>query len=213
MADCGNIEASNTLNGPDKEKIIRNVIKELIRTPIDKNELFSEQIQVLKDIDRELAVKELIKDFFDTWLGSRAQSSERCSIETALKKMDINQSSVDCILQFLKTEQGMHYPVSKEKLIDLLEKCKKLNIEFIGRFPYDTLKGFVENRLTSQKDNRPLVVVIYPKKDWNGAFYGQSIVDFVNHGYRVMYYEVNTDKEMIQSLKDVTQDQQAALLI
>ena len=72
----------------------------------------------------------------------------------------------------------------------------------------------VHNRANPQEvDARPRAVVIYPKDDWNGQFSGSgSYVEDLTRGYRVMYYQVESDAAFAKAVQDGTNAQKAQLL-
>ena len=79
---------------------------------------------------------------------------------------------------------------------------------------FSTLQELVRNRSANKPDGRPLAVILYPKSDWNGSFAYNDYVDaLIEQGYRVMYYEAESDEQVIQFLKGATQEQQADLIV
>lgn len=85
----------------------------------------------------------------------------------------------------------------------------------INRFHIDDLREIVRNRINDSPDTRPLAVVIYAVSDWNGAFtcHKDALHSLVAAGYRLMYYEVSSEEEMVAALNSATQGQDAAVLV
>ena len=82
----------------------------------------------------------------------------------------------------------------------------RLGIIYPDRFFSDSLGEIVKNRLENRPDGRPLAVVFGPRGDRNGAFSDTSGIDqLIKKGYRVMYYEVAKDKDMIAALSQFAQ--------
>ena len=65
-----------------------------------------------------------------------------------------------------------------------------------------------------ENDTRPLCVIIYPDDDWNGVM-SVTQTDMLSEAYRVIYYDVSTDEELVNDIRQATIDsgQQASLLI
>jgi len=66
----------------------------------------------------------------------------------------------------------------------------------------------------ADNDDRPLCVIIYPDEDGNGAM-TVTQTDMLSEAYRVVYYDVSTDEELVNSIRQATVDagQQADLLL
>ncbi len=68
----------------------------------------------------------------------------------------------------------------------------------------------------TESDERPVCVIIFPESDPNGAFLQDApTISALTTGYRVIYYDIKTDYEFAQSLREATLDngQQAELCI
>jgi|GEM_PF-5299148 HEAT repeat protein len=105
-------------------------------------------------------------------------------------------------------------PQLRAELTALLARCHAAGIDFPLRFERKILEALVANLEQSRPDERPLAVVVYPKTDWNGAFYESPVAkELVSHGYRVMYYEASSDEETVQCLRRATAAQQAAVIV
>ncbi len=105
--------------------------------------------------------------------------------------------------------------VAAQELAGLLKRSKQFHIDFPFRLPMNTFKEIIRNRSVDNPDGRPLAVVVYPKNDWNGGFYdtNPTIRSLIEHNYRVMFYEAETDTDMINSLKGATNQQKASIIV
>lgn len=57
------------------------------------------------------------------------------------------------------------------------------------------------------EDNRSLAVVVFQRgNDWNGAFYQfeKQIQSLVDHGYKVLFYEASSPKEIVENIKNAS---------
>jgi hypothetical protein len=59
------------------------------------------------------------------------------------------------------------------------------NIEFMDRYPASVIGDMVQSR----DHSRPLAVVIFPKADYNNAFYHNELESLHNNGYQVVVVE------------------------
>lgn len=92
---------------------------------------------------------------------------------------------------------------------------KQLNLECLPDRVQktDTIYEIIRNRTTPDvNDPRPLAVVFYSPKDWNGAFKHNDL-DELTKGYRLVYREIETDHQMIRELKESTQNRPTSLLV
>ena len=98
---------------------------------------------------------------------------------------------------------------------EILYQLLALDITFPQRFEsIETLFELIKNRLTANvPDGRPLAVVIYPKTDWNTAF-EQSAYELqrMTKTYRVLYYEVSSDEQLVESFREATSGEKASLV-
>lgn len=102
---------------------------------------------------------------------------------------------------------------NREKFIN--RNLPLLNISFPERFSYqEILYEVVKNRLElSQKDQRPIALVLYTKADSQGAFRFNDIASLVNRGHRVLYYEVGRDTEVYEAIEQVGRHHKINLLV
>lgn len=110
-------------------------------------------------------------------------------------------------------------PAWQPEALDAFIACRALGIEIIERLPGEHITWLVEERMNPSKDDRPLAIFVYPRGDSNGAFFTgtQMIRDLVTRGYRVMYYEVESDIELVQAVNHAvgfgTEREQKARLV
>ena len=82
------------------------------------------------------------------------------------------------------------------------------------RFSDQTLTELTNNRNENKADKRPLAVVVLPRADWNSAFCNTSEVDkLIKHGYRVMAYEVQSDKQFVEAIHNACTHQKFSMLL
>jgi hypothetical protein len=117
-------------------------------------------------------------------------------------------------------ESGLDAPHWQRKALKRFILARELSIEFPGRIPEDHLEQILAERMNPQVDDRPLAVVVYPKGDHNGAFYLSSNIfeEMIDAGYRVLYFEVESDTECAEVLLKATgagtaNEQKAELLV
>lgn len=110
-------------------------------------------------------------------------------------------------------------PGTKEKLFNkdptlrflynrLQQQLKIAKIEHAERIPGGTaLHAILRNRLDPDpEDDRPVAVVISPRVDSNGAFRDNANnLHRLSRAYRVMYYEVETDTDVVAAVKNAHQ--------
>jgi len=104
-----------------------------------------------------------------------------------------------------------------KKYESIINELKDLNIDFPKRFKSpETVQKIIENRKDlDAADPRPLAVLIYTKRDYNGSFQAHNQIEtLVNMGhYRVVYFEAGTDEEVFNALIRATAVKQAKLLV
>ncbi len=91
----------------------------------------------------------------------------------------------------------------------------KLGIKSPFRYPPEFLISAVRERLSPTLDGRPLATVITAREDYNLAFNGrwEHFTALHQAGYRVMLYEVATDKQAVLALQMAAAQGQKADLI
>jgi hypothetical protein len=91
----------------------------------------------------------------------------------------------------------------------------ELGIKSPFRYPPEFLISAVRERLSPTLDGRPLATVITAREDHNGAFNtkAENFTALHQAGYRVMLYEVATDKQAVLALQMAAAQGQKADLI
>lgn len=76
------------------------------------------------------------------------------------------------------------------------------------------LATVIDNRLSPKaNDPRPVAVVVYPKQDWNGQFFGNlGEMEALTKAHRVMFFQVGTDAEFASAMKAGTAGKPAELV-
>lgn len=98
-------------------------------------------------------------------------------------------------------------PELKEGYESIVAELQQLGIHSPERFNTKTAAAIIHDRKNiSDPDERPIVLFIYPKYDKTHAYNFNQLQDFVEHGYRVLYFEVGNEED----LETVEKDLQAA---
>ncbi|MBN1913106.1 MAG: hypothetical protein JW788_01760 [Candidatus Omnitrophica bacterium] len=117
--------------------------------------------------------------------------------------------------QFRNIIESLYREFGREEVLGVLVGDNGLL--HIDRFRMEDIREIISNRIVLNRpgDNRPVAVIIYPVSDWNGAFaVGQDALhSLIAAGYRVIYYEVATEDEMIAALKNATQYDKASFIL
>ncbi len=106
-------------------------------------------------------------------------------------------------------EEAASWPFSMESLEDFERSLAEQGVEFPGRFQsLQHLAEAIRQRKLEGTDQRPVVLLIYPSADWNGAFDAYPVADqLIESGlYRVVYYEAGSDQEAEEILRRITKD-------
>jgi len=77
----------------------------------------------------------------------------------------------------------------------------------LERFYTSQWDEILRNRLENTPDGRPLAIVLYPTFDYSGVYAAEQNTIFqslIDHGYRVMYYEVSTEGQMVDDLREAS---------
>lgn len=91
----------------------------------------------------------------------------------------------------------------------LPERLEAVNAAFATR----VLMDLISNRENEDpQDTRPVAVVVYPKADHNNAYDYNPYLHRITVAYRVMYYEADSDQDMIDAIKQATKHQKASLV-
>jgi len=95
-----------------------------------------------------------------------------------------------------------------------------LNIDFIDRFTNVTpaeVDEIVASRVVLQQegsfsDSSPVALVVLPKSDRLNTFVHNNISQLIRHGYRVVYFEAESDLEVYETIELTGQRQPISLL-
>jgi hypothetical protein len=124
-------------------------------------------------------------------------------------------------LDILKDENPATYaqlvrenPELKSANETLHARLEKAGITIPGRLgSLQTLETVLDNREHPDRtDGRPLAVMGFAEADHNGAMYHERFADVSKH-YRMLYYEVGTDKQLFDSIREATRAQKADLVM
>lgn len=65
----------------------------------------------------------------------------------------------------------------------------------------------------SNKDDRPIALMLYPKTDYNKAFESYPLIDDIaeSNKFRIIYREVGSESEWLEALHDVSQNGEVAI--
>lgn len=75
-------------------------------------------------------------------------------------------------------------------------------------------KEIIANRKNLQwPDGRPLAVLVFARDDYNGALRNNGIHELMSRGYRVVYFEAETDTQLIDNFLSATEKQKADLFV
>lgn len=138
----------------------------------------------------------------------------------------INQYKRPSLGDHKKINNAIRHSIDKGTFVS---NCYGLGIDWLGRFNFwaqmglalssfsdlpDNLEKILINRIKNEPDERPLAVLLYPKSDWNGGLIRTLMDDFIDQGYRVMYYETGNIEDWIRALKNATgQGQKASVVV
>ncbi len=124
--------------------------------------------------------------------------------------------AIDAVLPAARREKLMADP-DVAKAVNAL-KAKFAQVPDLNpAIVYDRrlLATLLENRVDLKgKDPRPIAVIVYPKDDYNGQFFGSSTGELapMTKKYRVMFYQVGSDTEFVNAIKSGTERKPAELV-
>jgi Domain of unknown function (DUF4116) len=115
------------------------------------------------------------------------------------------------VLEYLKHPPA-HLRHAYQALVDGL---RHRDIAFSRRLHSSAIaREIMRNRdAIDRADGRPLAVVVYPKKDWNGAFEYNQIASLIERGYRVVYFEISLASQLREVMTAAASAQKISLLI
>ncbi|GBR74963.1 hypothetical protein NO1_2045 [Candidatus Termititenax aidoneus] len=121
-----------------------------------------------------------------------------CSVLDGIKYNGQNYTA-DCLLDYPNYSSSS---MDKQTALNLSERLQEKRILYAERFYPRDVEHILECRSIADrgelKPDDKVAVLIYNRSDWNGAFEGSKhrINDLIKAGYKVCYYEVNSDKEI-----------------
>jgi hypothetical protein len=161
-------------------------------------------------------VEQLIQKAFDRSLSG----DERQLAERELASLDPGARRLLPMAWSAYTQLEQDAPAAqKEALLNFI-LTRQLGIEFPERLPPENLREIIQNRQNLTPDGRPLAIFVWSKGDHNRAFYsGQNeFSELIAAGYRVLYFEVESDAEFVEALRTGTglgseKEQRASLIL
>lgn len=161
-------------------------------------------------------IEEIIRKFEKSL--SIVMDSEK---KAAAKKKFFSALSVS-IISF--QERSAKEGVELEEILENYGNWKEFDI-FRPLLWEEKIREHVLGNRLANKEKRGLIdyledkgfaIIIYPKSDWNAAFlYSRTVRQVIKEGYSVLYYEVGSPNEMIDAIKDATNngERKASLVV
>lgn len=186
------------------------------------NTVASQPIDGEKEAEKKLDEKtiELCKTLILDSLNPNLTRGQREGAETRLASIDPGAKELLQIAWHMINEDPTVTDKARFEALRLFVLTRQLNIEFPNRVGLERIDEICHNRLNQRSDGRPLAISVCCKGDYNGAFYiGDNMYDeMIEAGYRVLYFEANSDMEIIEALMTGTllgtrAAQQAKLII
>ncbi|HTY12695.1 MAG TPA: DUF4116 domain-containing protein [Candidatus Omnitrophota bacterium] len=90
-----------------------------------------------------------------------------------------------------------------------------LGIEFPERLRGATpaqVAELIDTRRDFKNDGRPLALVVLPKKDWNGAFANNKVLELMGKGYHVVLVEAGKETDLYSAITGYGGKQKISLL-
>jgi hypothetical protein len=104
----------------------------------------------------------------------------------------------------------------KREYIKIISQLRALNIYFLNRLKTKAALEIIKNRKNLHKsDGRPVALLIFAKDDPFGvlSYTEDQIVELVEKGYRVIYYEINKETEFYNIVRSVGKRKKISRLI
>lgn len=106
-------------------------------------------------------------------------------------------------------------PELTERYEEIVDDLEDLEIDHLGGFEgasLNQIQEIIRNREENSPDNRPLAVIAYAEDpDFHG--YPPLLIDLMDHGYRVAFYEVRTDNDIYDAIRETGEVQRISLLL
>jgi hypothetical protein len=171
-------------------------------------------------LDEEVLSPQEVKQTIFTIYNPASSRWEREHAEIGLINADPGAVQTLPMAKKLLADLESTAPDWQRKALNDYIVTRSLNIEFSQRIAPPVLDEIIANRLSLTPDGRPLAIVVNAKGDHNGAFYlgANMYTEMQQAGYRILYFEAETDTELAEVLKLGTQlgtakEQKAQLLI
>ena len=99
----------------------------------------------------------------------------------------------------------------------IVENLDNINIEWITRFNTLTAEAIIQNRANlSQVSGSPVALLVFPKKDHNGAFlYNESVptpAQLLERNYRVVFYEAGSENDLYYAMAETGEHNEISFL-
>lgn len=110
---------------------------------------------------------------------------------------------------------GKLSPAVTDAYESIKKQCVELGIDKSDRFcSTDVAKELIKNRREiGSHSSKPVALVVYPKEDYNGAFKNNEISELINKGYKVLYFESNEDKDLVNAIRTAGATDKLSLLV
>jgi|GEM_PF-2417869 len=206
-----------TLNGAFAQTLIDSIdllveIDELVEIEDTKNAL-SGLRSLLLNPNFKLEVLKILDEISIEYVMEETDSNSVSVLNGLLDNPDFSVGMYDkmdeVVQPGLSAEVRLNFAyafstIGKEKTMVLYEKC---GIEYFGRYSKEMLEEAYDSLVPEYKKNRPLLVVVFNKNDWNGAFYASGLeLDELKKYYKVMLFETDSEKKFYKILKKTAKD-------
>ncbi len=95
------------------------------------------------------------------------------------------------------------YMLGEEKTIAL---HKELGIEYFTRYSKEGLEQTYKNYILGEKNKKPVLLVVFNKNDWNGAFNAvKNAIDQLLPSYRMVIAETSTEDGFYSAIRKTAQ--------
>ena len=109
-------------------------------------------------------------------------------------------------LQAQMRARGIFFPFRFSGYKEFFTRLAEHQLHRPDRFSLGELGQIFENRRDT-RDPRKRLLMIYPTKDWNGAFASTAYeMNELSKEYLVLYYEINSKKDLLRALQEGTKN-------
>jgi hypothetical protein len=198
ILERGLIETPNDfeLYGLEVANINRHSSEIIFRSIREENKI-SDQEQMLEEMRRNARLR----------LSPHLQSELEENDELKRRVFDVN---------FNYFEYDYYKPPAdiREGYAKIMEGLARHNITRPLHFNTSTAREIIRNRdQINQPDDRPVALLVYPKSDWNTAFESNSMIELMEMGYRILYFEAVTSSDFRDAVVKVGSVQQISLMV